>query len=116
MSNAVRLPLHLKIGALAILFLTACGGNVGVNSGVVGGECRTDQDCAEECLEGKDFPDGTCSVECRDHDDCPGGSWCIGKEGGVCLMACEDDGDCRDNYDCEEKDSEDGGDEWVCIQ
>lgn len=100
----------------ALLTLTACPEDVGPDGGLVGGSCRDDRDCAEQCVEGGKFPDGTCSVECRDDRDCPDGTWCISEAGGVCLLACGRDADCRGGYDCKDKDREGaGGREAVCI-
>ncbi len=100
----------------ALLSLTACPGNVGHDSDVVGGSCRDDRDCAERCVKGGKFPGGTCTVGCDDDRDCPDGTWCIDEAGGVCLLACEYDGDCRGGYECKDKDREGaGGREAVCI-
>ena len=71
------------IVGLSLATATACG----PRDDVVGGACRDDRDCAERCLEGRDFPDGTCTVDCRDDRDCPGGTYCVDKAGGVCLVA-----------------------------
>ena len=73
---------------------------------VVGGSCRDDFDCAERCLEGKSFPDGTCTVACTDDFDCPGYAACVKRDGGVCLPLCEVDRDCRGKYSCKDEDRE----------
>jgi hypothetical protein len=96
---------------------SACGGeSVGHEGDVVGGPCRDNADCADQCLRGDDFPDGTCSVPCRDDFDCPSGTACIDTEGGVCLLLCNFDSDCRRGYDCDDE-SRRGhpGDATVCI-
>lgn len=100
---------------LALVCSSACH-DVGPDGGLVGGSCRDDRDCAERCVEGGDFPDGTCTVECRDDRDCPGGTSCIDKKGGVCLLACEYDDECRSRYECKnEKREGTGGKTRVCI-
>lgn len=89
---------------------------MGPDGGVVGGACRDGRDCAERCVKGGAFPDGTCTVECRDDRDCPDGTSCIDVEGGVCLLACRYDEDCRPPYECKDRDREGaGGREAVCI-
>lgn len=107
------------LGSLVLsgLFLaTACNGGVGNDGDLVGGPCDHDRECVEECLGGKDFPDGTCSVACKDDYDCPGGTVCIDKQGGVCLLTCEVDSDCRGGYSCRDEDRKGaGGKAGVCI-
>ncbi len=114
---------HLRIGqgcllaafALA-LALAACGGGVGFYGEVVGGSCSANRDCEERCLTGGDFPQGTCTVSCSSDSDCPSGTYCIRKEGGVCLLGCRDPSDCRDRYSCKaERNEGHGGDSLVCI-
>lgn len=84
--------------------------------GVVGGECRDDRDCAEQCVKGNKFPDGTCTVSCRDDRDCPSFAACVEDEGGICLPMCEHDSECRDRYDCKDRDREGAdGKIGVCI-
>lgn len=107
---------NMGIFVLLLFFatLSACG--PGYDPGVIGGECRDDRDCAEQCLEGKDFPGGTCSVSCRDDRDCPRTSFCVDKKGGVCLLSCRYNEDCRPGYKCKDIEREgDGGRSFVCI-
>jgi hypothetical protein len=90
---------------------------VGNNSGLVGGSCRDDRDCYDQCVEGGDFPGGTCTVPCRDDRDCPDFTWCVDKKGGVCLLDCRDWRDCRPDYDCKDTNREGaGGKIAVCIK
>lgn len=103
---------------VAIAGFVAChgGGDVGPDGGLVGGACRDGRDCAERCVGGGDFPDGTCTVDCRDDRDCPDGTLCIDVEGGVCLLGCRYHEDCRPPYECKDRDREGaGGREAVCI-
>ena len=98
---------------------SACfdGDGVGNNGGYVGGDCRDNGDCDEICLRGGAFPGGTCSVECRDDGDCPSYTYCVEKEGGVCLLSCDRPSDCRDEYNCKgEKNKGRGGESLVCIK
>ncbi len=104
------------LGAIVLLLVACNSGGVGFNGDVVGGACRGDRDCAEQCVGGGDFPDGTCTVACRDDRDCPASTWCAEKAGGVCLLDCYDDRDCRVNYTCKDVDSHGaGGRVAVCI-
>lgn len=110
--------MHWRIAFLLgfVGFLACHGGDVGPDGGLVGGACRDGGDCAERCVRGGDFPDGTCTVDCRDDRDCPDGSWCIDVEGGVCLLGCAYDDDCRPPYECKDRNREGaGGREAVCI-
>lgn len=86
------------------------------NPGVVGGDCRDDRDCAEQCVKGNKFPDGTCTVSCIDDRDCPGFAACVDEDGGICLPVCEYDSECRDKYACKDVDREGAaGKIGVCI-
>ena len=97
-----------------VVLVLGCGPRI--DPGVVGGECRDDRDCAEECLGGKDFPGGMCSVSCRDDRDCPRNAWCVDKKGGVCLLSCRYDEDWRPGYKCKSEDREGAaGETPVCI-
>ena len=111
--------MHWRIAfVLAFIAFLAChgAGDVGPDGGLVGGACRDDHDCAERCVDGGDFPDGTCTVNCRDDRDCPDGTWCIDVKGGVCLLGCGRNDDCRGGYDCHDREREGaGGREAVCI-
>lgn len=102
---------------LASLLLINCGHNdVGLNGGLVGGDCRDNVDCADTCVGGGDFPGGTCTIPCRDDYDCPGTTWCAEKAGGVCLLGCTVNADCRINYVCKDVDRHGtGGKTAVCI-
>ncbi len=90
-----------KVAFLMLLF-AGCG-DVGVNGDLVGGSCRDNRDCEEDCLSGKDYPGGMCSVACRDSRDCPNDTVCSNKDGGVCMLLCRYDDDCRRDYDCKSK-------------
>lgn len=97
--------------------LAGCGDDdVGLDGDGVGGACQDERDCAYRCQEGGDFPHGTCTVPCNVDDDCPIGTYCIDKEGGICLLGCEHPEDCRDEYTCKGEDNRGhGGDSLVCI-
>lgn len=101
----------------AALLLVQCYGNdVGFHGGVVGGDCHDDRNCADLCLGGKDFPQGTCTLECRDDLDCPHTTSCVEKSGGVCLLDCDVDRNCRVDYVCKDVDRHGaGGRAAVCI-
>jgi hypothetical protein len=107
-----RLPRVLLLVAAAVGGLTfGCR-----NADVVGGSCRDDHDCVEECVKGNKFPDGSCTVACIDDFDCPGYAACVDEEGGICLPVCGHDSDCRDQYECKDVDREGAaGKIGVCI-
>ena len=112
--DSILLP---ALFALSLLFAAACGGDgVGNDGDLVGGPCRDSADCADFCVTGGDFPDGTCTTSCNSDTDCPSGTACIDTEGGICLLLCNFDEDCRRGYDCEDE-SRRGhpGDATVCI-
>ena len=107
-----RILFVLLVGAFAAP-LTSCQ-----RDREVGGECRDDLDCNDECIE--DWPGGFCTVRCRDNRDCPGSTVCIDTRGGVCLFECDDRDECRDRlgggYECKWRDAEDDRDEYkVCV-
>ncbi len=114
-----RLTPRALLFAVAVLLLLApaCGDGVGNEGDLVGGPCRDSQDCADICLTGSDFPEGTCSIPCRFDEDCPGGTACIDEDGGVCLLLCHFDTDCRHGYECDDE-SRKGhpGNAAVCIE
>ncbi len=109
----------LLFSSLLLLGSVGCGDDdppVGWSSGLVGGACFEDYDCAEMCATGSDFPYGTCTVSCKNDYNCPAHTLCIDKKGGVCLMACYDSRDCRPYYYCkEEKRKGASGKAYVCI-
>ena len=63
----------------------------------VGGACSDDRDCKDRCL--KSWPGGFCTVDCRDDRDCPSDTVCSDRDGGVCLLLCDDNRWCRDTLD-----------------
>jgi hypothetical protein len=90
--------------------------DVGWGSALVGGECGHDHDCFDQCVTGKDFPDGTCTVSCSNDAECPRGTPCVDRAGGVCLLPCGHDDDCRPGYDCIDVQRKGhGGETLVCI-
>lgn len=99
------------------LFMVGCNDDVGWEGGLVGGACRDSNDCDPDskCVRGKDYPDGTCTLSCRDDGECPSGTFCVDKEGGICLLGCELNADCRAQYVCDRKDLRRGGKMLVCI-
>ncbi|MEM9067444.1 MAG: hypothetical protein AAGE52_03030 [Myxococcota bacterium] len=55
----------------------------------IGEACRTDDDCADLCIE--DFPGGYCTALCGGGTGCPDGSTCTPVGGGqeICLRDCD---------------------------
>jgi hypothetical protein len=109
----------IRLALICFALVTmACGGeNVGTEGDVVGGPCASNGDCEYRCQTGGDFPQGTCIKPCNTDDDCPGGSHCIDRDGGICLLACDRPADCRREYNCEGKENRGhGGDSLVCIK
>ena len=52
---------------------------------------------------------------CNTDGDCPEDTFCINKEGGICLLGCSVPADCRGGYNCEGKENRGtGGDSLVC--
>jgi hypothetical protein len=89
---------------------------VSTYSGVVGGACRGDYDCAERCVAEPEFPYGTCVLSCASDFNCPRYTLCIEKHGGICLSTCYDYRDCRPEYGCRRaKRKGTRGDATVCV-
>ncbi len=92
---------------------------VGNEGTVVGGACDTNTVCdaGSTCLGGQDFPGGTCSKTCLTSADCPGATECISVNGeGSCLLACDQNDQCRQNYECRRRDLMGGGGEArICM-
>jgi hypothetical protein len=110
--------LRLTLAAFAICMLFACSGNDGVgNDGAyIGGPCVSSSQCDFQCSTSGEFPQGTCTKPCASDGDCPGGTFCIDREGGICLLGCDLPSDCRGGYNCKgEKNRGHGGDSLVCI-
>lgn len=100
------------------LALAACRHDVGPNSGLVGGRCVADTDCAHRCARSDRFPGGFCTVSCQSDADCPPDTACIEREGGVCLVRCAGHADCTiyGPYECSDQNRKGGpGKNLVCI-
>lgn len=91
--------------ALALVGCHQCGhgAEVGGDGGLVGGDCKKNKECVDECLGGSKFPNGTCSVPCDGDGDCPEFTRCIEVEGGMCLLDCDADDECRPGYGCHDQ-------------
>lgn len=101
---------------LVFSLLAACGGDdVGNDGRLVGGPCASSGDCEYRCELDGDFPQGTCTRPCLTDGDCPDGTFCINKNGGICLLGCQVPADCRGGYNCLGKENRGhGGDSLVC--
>jgi hypothetical protein len=71
-------------------------------------DCGADLSCV---LPGWGYPDGYCTKSCEIDVDCPSGvdwtsSCCPGTVAGlgnpVCVLDCQDSGECRSGYNCQE--------------
>jgi hypothetical protein len=103
-------PLAFLLTVLCLLVLPQCGYTVG-------DPCTTRSDCGDEiCLTDVAFPGGYCTETCKTDDDCPNGTVCGKDHQGnpVCLLACRENGDCRDGYGCFPSSTEDGP--TVCLR
>jgi hypothetical protein len=102
-----------------VLLLAACGGHdAGDIDEIVGAPCSSDRDCDSRCyLDSGDYPGGFCSMSCQTDNDCPGDTYCMAKDGGVCLFACPafDCSRLGTGWGCHEKDRQNGGKQNVCI-
>ncbi len=70
--------------ALALLLMTACGGDV-----AFGEPCQSHESCADDgrCVEGVAGPDAVCTKTCSSDDRCPEGWSCsVATEEG--LLVC----------------------------
>jgi hypothetical protein len=106
-----------KLSILFVAAVGACGHGGGEPDDLIGNACSVDQDCEELCAgPSGDFPGGFCTIGCRDDRDCTGDTFCVEKEGGICLFDC-DALDCRDlgpGWDCRDTDRVGGGKVFVC--
>jgi hypothetical protein len=101
---------------MVVAFACNGDGGVGRDGPVVGGPCAGASDCEFRCEMGGDFPQGTCVKPCNTDNDCPDNSFCINREGGICLLGCREPSDCRGGYNCEGQENRGhGGDSLVCI-
>ena len=103
----------------SLLVLAACGGHgEGDIDETIGAPCTSDRECDARCyLDNGDYPGGFCSMSCQSDNDCPADTYCIQKDGGVCLFSCPafDCGRLGNNWGCHEKDRVSGGKTTVCI-
>ncbi|MEE2788233.1 MAG: hypothetical protein VX589_12895 [Myxococcota bacterium] len=69
----------------------------------IGGGCMSQRDCQSSLCLDAGYPRGMCSAPCVGNVDCPAGTHCeIYADGaGLCLPDCENDGDCRADYVCD---------------
>lgn len=111
-----RLFSFLLVVIASLSLFIACGDDVGTDGDLVGGACRDSRDCEGDCERGGDYPEGMCTIPCRDSRDCPEDTWCIDKDGGVCMLGCFENADCRRGYVCKsEKLRRNAGEEFICI-
>jgi hypothetical protein len=107
---ALRLALILAISALA-----ACDDGVGFDGSLVGGPCIDSSQCDFRCETGGEYPQGMCTRPCNVDGDCPDDTFCINREGGICMLGCALPSDCRGGYNCEGRENRGhGGDSLVC--
>jgi len=103
----------------SLFLLAACGGHdEGSIDDVVGSPCASDRDCDSRCyIDPNDYPGGFCSMSCQSDDDCPADTFCIEKDGGVCLFACPAFECARlgNGWECKDKGRISGGSITVCI-
>ena len=105
------------VSTFLALVVAACTSGVGFDGPVVGGPCAYNADCEFRCATDGDFPQGTCIKPCNTDDDCPDTTFCINKDGGICLLGCEVPSDCRGGYTCKGKENRGhGGESLVCIE
>jgi hypothetical protein len=108
----------VKLLALSLMFLVACGRSPGDIDTYIGAACTRDSQCDDRCyLDSGTFPGGFCSVPCTRDADCPSDTVCTDRAGGVCMYLCSEL-DCRrlgPGWQCKEKDNIGGGKDFVCI-
>lgn len=101
-----------------VLLAVGCGHGEGDIDDVIGESCVSDRDCDTRCYtDPTDFPGGICSLPCQSDNDCPGDTYCMDKEGGMCLFACPAF-DCTRlgaGWECKDKGRLSGGTANVCI-
>ncbi len=101
-----------------VLVVGACGGHgLGDVDDTVGNACTRDSDCDDRCLPPSgDFPGGFCTLTCRDDRDCPGDTFCIDRDGGVCLFICPEFrcSDLGAGWECKDEDDVSGARVSVC--
>jgi hypothetical protein len=86
-----------------ILVASACGRGDGDIDDLIGSSCTADSQCADRCFrDNSDYPGGFCSIQCNSDSDCTSDSFCMDKDGGVCLFECP-------AFDCARL-----GPGWVC--
>jgi hypothetical protein len=108
----------VKLLALVLVLLAACGRDDGDIDSFIGAACDRDSDCDERCyLDSGTFPGGFCSIGCNSDQDCPSDTVCTNKSGGVCLFLCSavDCGRLGAAWQCKDKDNVGGGKDNVCI-
>lgn len=109
----------MKWIVLALVIVTAgCGRDDGDIDSLIGDSCTRDSDCDERCFrDTADYPGGICSIACTGDGDCTSDSYCMDRDGGVCLFQCPEF-DCTrlgPGWACKDKDRVGGGSISVCI-
>lgn len=101
-----------------ILVVSACGRDDGDIDSLIGEGCIDNSDCDDRCYtDPADYPGGFCSIGCSSDNDCTSDSFCMAKDGGVCLFDCPAF-DCTrlgPGWGCRDKDRIGGGKLNVCI-
>ena len=105
------------IALVLVLVASACGRDDGDIDELIGDSCTRDSDCDERCYrDSGDYPGGFCSVACNSDNDCTPDSYCIDRDGGVCMFDCPafDCGRLGAGWVCRERDRVGGGKLDVC--
>jgi len=104
---------------LGLLLLTVLSLALASCAPTVQAGCSSDEDCAKRCVSGdRELPGGLCTLSCDRNDDCPGGTFCVDKLGGICLVACSSMQECADfhsGYICKDKKDVEGKPQLVCL-
>ena len=101
-----------------VVAVGACGRDDGDIDELIGARCEVNGDCDDRCFtDVDDYPGGFCSLQCDSDSDCTPDSFCIDKDGGVCLFLCPDF-DCGRlgaGWECKDRDRVGGGKISVCF-
>jgi hypothetical protein len=101
------------LGLATALLLTLAGCEQ-----IVHADCSSDGDCPKRCVTDNELPGGLCTQSCDRNEDCPGGTFCIDKQAGICLVACSSMQQCEDfhrGYICKDKKDIEGTPQLVCL-
>ncbi|MFN3202909.1 MAG: putative Ig domain-containing protein [Bradymonadia bacterium] len=83
----------------------------------VGASCNDFTDCGDDldCLADFDVPGGYCSRQCTARAECGDGACAAFDDGDWCGKTCQNQGDCRNNYTCEQRATPEGGQVRICV-